>query len=58
MDVKIIIAMDGSVNFIVANTFGAGDKEKANRYFPLFVYMAFVLGVLFAILGSEMFIFM
>jgi len=36
---------------IVANTFGAGDKEKANRYFSLFVYVAFVLGVLFAVLG-------
>ncbi|MBF4695537.1 MATE family efflux transporter [Fusibacter ferrireducens] len=36
---------------IVANTFGAGDKEKANRYFSLFVYVAFALGVLFAILG-------
>lgn len=36
---------------IVSNTFGAGDKEKANRYFSLFVYVAFVLGVLFAILG-------
>ena len=36
---------------IVANTLGAGDKEKANRYFSLFVYVAFALGVLFAILG-------
>jgi putative MATE family efflux protein len=36
---------------IVANTFGAGDNEKANRYFSLFVYVAFALGVLFAILG-------
>lgn len=36
---------------IVANAFGAGDKEKANRYFSLFVYVAFVLGVLFTILG-------
>ena len=36
---------------IVANTFGAGDKEKANRYFSLFVYVAFALGVLFAIIG-------
>jgi len=36
---------------IVANTFGAGDKEKANRYFSLFVYVAFALGVLFAIVG-------
>ena len=36
---------------IVANTFGAGNKEKANRYFSLFVYVAFALGVLFAMLG-------
>lgn len=36
---------------IVANTLGAGEKEKANRYFSLFVYVAFALGVLFAILG-------
>ncbi|MDD2994315.1 MAG: MATE family efflux transporter [Pygmaiobacter sp.] len=36
---------------IVANTLGTGDKEKANRHFSLFVYVAFALGVLFAILG-------
>jgi len=36
---------------IVANTLGSGNKEKANRYFSLFVYVAFILGVLFAILG-------
>jgi len=36
---------------IVASTLGTGDKKKANRYFSLFVYAAFVLGVLFAILG-------
>lgn len=36
---------------IVAKTFGEGHKEKANRYFSLFVYVAFALGVLFAILG-------
>ena len=33
---------------IVANTFGAGHKEKANRYFSLFVYVTFALGVVFA----------
>lgn len=33
---------------IVANTFGAGHKEKANRYFSLFVYVTFGLGVVFA----------
>lgn len=36
---------------IVAKTFGEGDKEKANRYFSLFVYLTFGLGVLFAVLG-------
>ena len=32
---------------IVASTYGAGDKERANRYFSLFVYVAAVLGVIF-----------
>jgi Na+-driven multidrug efflux pump len=36
---------------IVANSFGAGDKEKANRYFCLFVYVALILGVLLTIVG-------
>lgn len=36
---------------IVAKTFGEGDKEKANKYFSLFVYISFALGVIFAILG-------
>ena len=36
---------------IVANILGEGDKEKANRYFSLFVYIAFILGILFAGVG-------
>ena len=36
---------------IVANILGEGDREKANRYFSLFVRVAFVLGVLFAAVG-------
>lgn len=36
---------------IVAKTFGEGNKEKANKYFSLFIYVAFALGVIFAILG-------
>ena len=36
---------------IVANTLGEGDREKANRYFSLFVYVVFVLGILFAAVG-------
>lgn len=36
---------------IVAKTIGEGDKEKANSYFSLFVYVAFALGVTLAALG-------
>ena len=36
---------------IVANAFGEGDKEKANRCFSLFVYVTFLLGILFAVVG-------
>lgn len=36
---------------IVAKTFGEGDKEKANRYFSLFVYVTMLLGIFFAVLG-------
>ena len=37
---------------IVAKTLGERRKEKANGYFSLFVYVAFGLGVVFAILGT------
>lgn len=36
---------------LVAKIFGEGDKEKVNKYFSLFVYVSFALGVIFAILG-------
>ncbi|MBE6666444.1 MAG: MATE family efflux transporter [Ruminococcaceae bacterium] len=36
---------------IVAHVLGEGDREKANRYFSLFVYVTFTLGVIFAVLG-------
>ncbi len=36
---------------IVALTLGQGDREKANKFFSLFVYVAFALGVIFSILG-------
>lgn len=36
---------------IVAKTFGEGKREQANRYFSLFVYIAFALGIFFAVLG-------
>jgi putative MATE family efflux protein len=36
---------------LVSKTFGEGDPERANRYFSLFVYTSFILGVLFSILG-------
>lgn len=36
---------------IVAKAFGEQKKEQANRYFSLFIYVAFGLGVVFAALG-------
>ena len=36
---------------VVAKTMGEGDRKKANNYFSLFVYVSFILGVLFAVLG-------
>ena len=36
---------------IVGKTFGEGKREKANALFSLFVYTAFGLGVVFAVLG-------
>lgn len=37
---------------IVSRTFGEGDKERANRYFSLFVYVTLALGVLLGVLGQ------
>lgn len=36
---------------IVARTFGEGDHKRANRYFSLFVYVTFAVGVFFTLLG-------
>lgn len=36
---------------IVAKTLGEGNAERANRYFSLFVYVSFSLGLFFAIIG-------
>lgn len=36
---------------IVAKAFGEGDKGRANKCFSLFVYLVFILGVFFAMLG-------
>lgn len=36
---------------LVSKTYGNGEKEKANRYFSLFVYVAFAVGVVLAVFG-------
>ena len=36
---------------LVAKTLGEGDKEKANRYFSLFVYVCATLGIVFTVIG-------
>lgn len=36
---------------LVAKTYGEGEKEKANRYFSLFVYVAFAIGLVLAVVS-------
>lgn len=36
---------------VVSKTYGEGKSDKANRYFSLFVYTAFAIGILLAVLG-------
>ena len=47
--VGLMLGTGGSA--IVAKTFGEGDKARANRYFSLFVYVAFAMSLVFAVLG-------
>jgi len=47
--VGFIFGTGGSA--IVAKTFGEGDKEQANRYFSLFTYVSFALGIILGVLG-------
>ncbi len=56
MPVLMIVATVGFMfgtggTAIVAKALGEGDRERANRYFSLFTYVAFALGVVFSILG-------
>ncbi len=54
-----VLMILGTVGFIfgtggtalVSMTYGQGDKERANRYFSLFVYVAFLIGIVLAVLG-------
>ena len=47
--VGFIFGTGGSA--IVAKTFGEGDKEQANKYFSLFTYVSFALGIILSVLG-------
>ena len=56
MPVLMIVATVGFMfgtggTAIVAKTMGEGDRERANRYFSLFVYFAFGTGVVLAVAG-------
>ena len=54
-----VLMIQGTVGFmfgtggtaLVSKTCGEGDREKANRYFSLFVYLAFAIGLTLALLG-------
>lgn len=47
--VGLMLGTGGSA--FVAKAFGEGKNELANRYFSLFVYVAFALSIVFAVLG-------
>lgn len=56
MPVLMIVATVGFMfgtggTAIVAKVLGEGDRDRANRYFSLFTYVSFGLGVLFSALG-------
>lgn len=36
---------------LVSLTYGQGDKDRANRYFSLLVYVAFIIGIILAVMG-------
>ncbi len=54
-----VLMLMGTVGFmfgtggtaLVAKTYGEGDRARANRIFSLLVYVAFVIGVVLALLG-------
>lgn len=56
MPVLMILATVGLMfgtggSAIVAKTLGQGERDKAREYFSLFVYTAFIIGVIFASIG-------
>ena len=36
---------------IISKTLGEGDKEKANKYFSMLIYLEIILGIIFTIIG-------
>ena len=47
--IGFMIGTGGSA--IVSKTLGEGDKEKANKYFSMLVYLEIILGILFTIIA-------
>lgn len=55
-----LIMVLGSIGFmlgaggsaLVSKTLGEGDKEKANKYFSMLVYVTFAIGVIIAVAGQ------
>ncbi len=41
-------------NAVVSKTLGEGEKEKANQYFSMLIYVSIVLGIIIAVLGIAM----
>lgn len=47
--VGFMIGTGGSA--LVSKTIGEGDKEKANRYFSMLMYLLIIIGIIFSIVG-------
>lgn len=47
--IGFMIGTGGSA--LVSKTIGEGEKEKANRYFSMLIYLLIIIGLLFTILG-------
>lgn len=47
--IGFMIGTGGSAT--ISKTLGEGDKEQANKYFSMFIYLEIILGVIFTVLG-------
>ena len=47
--IGFMIGTGGSA--IISKTLGEGDKEQANKYFSMLIYLEIILGIIFSVVG-------